>query len=86
MYRGSRHLGKITGPIPRPYVPASAARVRNASVGAGPLVVKVGTSKAGGTISQQAVVHPWLAADAHGNKQKKKTGLHKSRSPGHHGD
>jgi hypothetical protein len=30
---------------------------------------KVGTSKAGGTISQQAAVHPWLAADAHGNKQ-----------------
>jgi hypothetical protein len=25
---------------------------------------KVGTSKAGGTISQQAAVHPWLAADA----------------------
>jgi hypothetical protein len=22
-----------------------------------------------GTISQQAAVHPWLAADAHGNKQ-----------------
>jgi hypothetical protein len=33
-------------------------------------VVKVGTSKEGGTISQQAVVHPWLAADAHGNKTK----------------
>jgi hypothetical protein len=33
-------------------------------------VAKVGTSKAGGTISQQAVVHPWLAADAHGNKQQ----------------
>jgi hypothetical protein len=32
-------------------------------------VAKVGTSKAGGTISQQAAVHPWLAADAHGNKQ-----------------
>jgi hypothetical protein len=31
-------------------------------------VDKAGTSKAGGTISQQAVVHPWLAADAHGNK------------------
>jgi hypothetical protein len=31
-------------------------------------VAKVGTSKAGGTISQQAVVHSWLAADAHGNK------------------
>jgi hypothetical protein len=30
-------------------------------------VAKVGTSKAGGTISQQAVVHPWLAADAHNN-------------------
>jgi hypothetical protein len=29
-------------------------------------VAKVGT---GGTISQQAVVHPWLAADAHVNKQ-----------------
>jgi hypothetical protein len=26
-------------------------------------------SKAGGTISQQAAVHSWLAADAHGNKQ-----------------
>jgi hypothetical protein len=35
-------------------------------------VAKVGTSKAGGTISQQAVVHPWLAADAHGNKQTNK--------------
>jgi hypothetical protein len=32
-------------------------------------VAKVGTSKAGGTISQQAAVHPWLAADAHVNKQ-----------------
>jgi hypothetical protein len=29
-------------------------------------------SKAGGTISQQAAVHPWLAADAHGNKQTNK--------------
>jgi hypothetical protein len=27
-------------------------------------VAKVGTSKAGGTISQQAVAHPWLATDA----------------------
>jgi hypothetical protein len=33
-------------------------------------VAKVGTYKAGGTISQQAAVHPWLAADAHVNKQK----------------
>jgi hypothetical protein len=32
-------------------------------------VAKVGTSKAGGTISQQAAVHPWIAADAHGHKQ-----------------
>jgi hypothetical protein len=32
-------------------------------------VAKVGTSKAGGTKSQQAALHPWLAADAHGNKQ-----------------
>jgi hypothetical protein len=39
----------------------------------GYLVAKVGTSKAGGTISQQAAVHPWLAADAHGNKQTNKT-------------
>jgi hypothetical protein len=31
-------------------------------------VATVGMPKAGGTISQQAVVHPWLAADAHGNK------------------
>jgi hypothetical protein len=35
-------------------------------------VAKVGTPKAGGTIRQQAAVHPWLAADAHGNKQTKK--------------
>jgi hypothetical protein len=35
----------------------------------GHLVVKVGTSKAGGTISQQAAVHPGLAVDAHGNKE-----------------
>jgi hypothetical protein len=35
-------------------------------------VAKVGTSKAGGTISQQSAVHPWLAADAHGNKQTNK--------------
>jgi hypothetical protein len=27
-------------------------------------VANVGTSKAGGTISQQTVVHPWLATDA----------------------
>jgi hypothetical protein len=39
-------------------------------------VAKVGTSKAGGTISQQAAVHPWLAADAHGNKQTYKQTLH----------
>jgi hypothetical protein len=32
-------------------------------------VAKVGTSTAGGTISQQAAVHPWLAADVQGNKQ-----------------
>jgi hypothetical protein len=32
-------------------------------------VAKVGTSKTGSTISQQAAVHPWLAADAHVNKQ-----------------
>jgi hypothetical protein len=32
-------------------------------------MAKVGTSKAGGTMSQQAAVHPWLAADAHVNKQ-----------------
>jgi hypothetical protein len=32
-------------------------------------VAKIGTYKAGGTISQQAAVHPWLAADAHVNKQ-----------------
>jgi hypothetical protein len=38
-------------------------------------VTKVGTSKAGGTISQQAAVHPWLAADAHGNKQTNKQTL-----------
>jgi 3-deoxy-D-arabino-heptulosonate 7-phosphate (DAHP) synthase len=36
-------------------------------------VVEVGTSKAGGTISQQAAVHPWLAADAHVNEQTNKT-------------
>jgi hypothetical protein len=47
-------------------------------------VAKVGTSKAGGTISQQAAVHPWLAADAHGNKQKQtqkqtKTNEHKNK-------
>jgi hypothetical protein len=35
-------------------------------------VAKVGTSKAGGTIIQHAVVYPWLAADAHGNKQTNK--------------
>jgi hypothetical protein len=35
--------------------------VRKASVGAG--------ASAGGTISQQDAVHPWLAADAHGNRQ-----------------
>jgi hypothetical protein len=36
-------------------------------------VAKVGTSKAGGTISQQAVVHPWLATDAQqtNNKQQR---------------
>jgi hypothetical protein len=32
-------------------------------------VANVGTSKAGGKIIQQAAVHPWLAADAQGNKQ-----------------
>jgi hypothetical protein len=38
-------------------------------------VTIVGTSKSGGTISQQAVEHPWLAADAHGNKQANKKGI-----------
>jgi hypothetical protein len=33
-------------------------------------VAKVGTSKVGGTISQQAAVHPWLAADAHVQQQQ----------------
>jgi hypothetical protein len=35
-------------------------------------MAKVGTPKAGVTISQQAVVNPWLAADAKGNKTKQK--------------
>jgi hypothetical protein len=35
-------------------------------------VAKVGTFKAGGTISQQSAIHPWLAADAHGNKRTNK--------------
>jgi hypothetical protein len=35
-------------------------------------------TKAGGTISQQAVVHPWLAADAHGNKKTNKYAAEKS--------
>jgi hypothetical protein len=35
-------------------------------------VAEVRTSKAGGTIIQQAAVHPWLAADAQGNKQTNK--------------
>jgi hypothetical protein len=30
-------------------------------------VAKVGTSKAGGKINQQAVVHSWLAVDTHSN-------------------
>jgi hypothetical protein len=39
-------------------------------------VAKVGTSNAGGTISQQAAVHPWLATDAHAKtKQTNKTAL-----------
>jgi hypothetical protein len=33
-------------------------------------VAKVGTSKAGGTISQQAEVQPWHAADAHVQQQQ----------------
>jgi hypothetical protein len=36
-------------------------------------VADFGRSKAGGTISQKAAVHPWLAADAHGNKQETKS-------------
>jgi hypothetical protein len=28
-----------------------------------------------GTISQQTAVHPWLAADAHGNKQTNKQAI-----------
>jgi hypothetical protein len=31
--------------------------------------VSAGLKVVYGTISLQAVVHPWLAADAHGNKQ-----------------
>jgi hypothetical protein len=37
-------------------------------------VAKVGTSDAGGTIKQQAALHPWLATDADGNKQTNKMG------------
>jgi hypothetical protein len=70
MYRGSRHLGKITGP----YSPAHKFQLPPLECGTRRwarrhLVAKVGTSKAGGAISQQAAVQPWLAADAHGNKQ-----------------
>jgi hypothetical protein len=39
--------------------------LRNASLGAGASGGQSCNSKAGGTISQQAAVHPWLAADAH---------------------
>jgi hypothetical protein len=42
-------------------------------------VAKVGTSKVGGTISQQAAVHPWLAADAHRNKQTTRPGSETAR-------
>jgi hypothetical protein len=44
-------------------------------------VAEVGTSKAGGTISQQAAVHPWLAADAHGNKPTNKQNSCNSLKP-----
>jgi hypothetical protein len=48
--------------------------MRNASVGAGASGGQSLKSKAGGTTSQQAAVHPWLATDAHVNKQNKKNG------------
>jgi hypothetical protein len=71
MYRGSRHLGKIPGPIPAQkfQLPPLECGTR------GHLVAKVGTSKAGGTIRQRAAVHPWLAADAHGNEQTNKQSI-----------
>jgi hypothetical protein len=38
-------------------------------------VAKVGTSKAGGTISQQAVPHPWLATDAQQTNKRTVIGM-----------
>jgi hypothetical protein len=65
MYCGSRHLGKITGP----HSPPISSNFRRWSAERVGRRGEVGTSKAGGTKSQQAEVHSWLAADAHGNKQ-----------------
>jgi hypothetical protein len=63
---------KLIGLFPLIVVPTSAAGVRNASVGAGGhLVAKSwNVQKAGGTISQQAAVHSWLAANAQQQQQQ----------------
>jgi hypothetical protein len=42
-------------------------------------VAKGGTSKAGGTISQQAVVHPWLSTDAQQTNKQKQTNKNKNK-------
>jgi hypothetical protein len=66
MYRGSRHLGKINRSIPA----HSSSNFRRWSA------ERVGRrSKAGGTISQQAAVHSWLATNAQQQQQQDKTRL-----------
>jgi hypothetical protein len=38
-------------------------------------VAELGTSKSGGTISQQAVVHPWLVMEAQENNNNNNNNL-----------
>jgi hypothetical protein len=69
MYRGSRHLGKIDRSLPAHssnFRRWSAERVDGRGASSGE---KFGTFKAGGTISQQAVVHSWLATNAQQQQQ-----------------
>jgi hypothetical protein len=62
---------KLIGLFPLIVVPTSAAGVRNASVGAvESSSEKLERSKAGGTISQQAAVHLWLATNAQQQQQQ----------------
>jgi hypothetical protein len=73
MYRGSRYLGKITGPITPP-ISSNFRRWSAERFGrrGGIWWPKLERPKRAVQKTSWAEVHPWLATDAHGNKQTNK--------------